>query len=404
MREMWAKFRGVENRVLDFLVKHCLSLLVIAVTVIGLVIRFKLLRFESLDYQLYLGPWSEDLKVGGGLKALANFPGDYNAPYMTILALLTYIPIRALYTIKAVSVLFEIILAAAVAYLVYILANEKYKKYYATFAYIVTFMLPQVLLNGAYWGQCDAMYTSFCVLALIMLLKERYTLAFVMLGLAFAFKLQFIIILPIFIVYYVVKRRFSILNFLLIPVVDLVLCLPAIIAGKPIIDCLTVYFRQTQTYADSMSMNYINFWSIFNADPNFWNFAGTLLTFAICAVALVWIVYNRVQLTHEAIIALTVWFAIILTFFLPGMHERYLFAGEILAVAYYILYRKNGFIVLLINAYALVTYSRYLTGWTTLDYSLLGLVELFAIAWFTKKLFSELLNNRASQRRLSANY
>lgn len=404
MREMWAKFRGVENRVLDFLVKHCLSLLVIAVTVIGLVIRFKLLRFESLDYQLYLGPWSEDLKVGGGLKALANFPGDYNAPYMTILALLTYIPIRALYTIKAVSVLFEIILAAAVAYLVYILANEKHKKYYATFAYVVTFMLPQVLLNGAYWGQCDAMYTSFCVLALIMLLKERYTLTFVMLGLAFAFKLQFIIILPIFIVYYVVKRRFSILNFLLIPAVDLILCLPAIIAGKPIIECLTVYFRQTQTYAGSMSMNYINFWSIFNADPNFWNFAGTLLTFAICAVALVWIVYNRVQLTHEAIIALTVWFAIILTFFLPGMHERYLFAGEILAVAYYILYRKNGFIVLLVNAYALVTYSRYLTGWTTLDYSLLGLVELFVIAWFTKKLFSELLNNRASQRRLSANY
>lgn len=392
----------MENRFLNFLTKHCLLLLVIFVTFFGLLIRFKLLRFESLDYRLYLGPWSEALEAGGGLKALANFPGDYNAPYMTILALLTYLPIRSLYTIKAVSILFEIILAAAVAYLVYLLANGRQKKYLATFACVITFMLPQVLANGAYWGQCDAMYTSFCVIALIMLLKEKYVCSFLMLGLAFAFKLQFIVILPIFIVYYVVKRRFSILNFFLIPIVNFVLCLPAIIAGKPIGDCLTVYFRQTQTYADSMSMNYINFWSIFGADPNFWNFAGTLLTLAICAGALVWIVYNRVRLTNEAILALTVWFAIVLTFFLPGMHERYLFAGEILAIVYYILYRKNGFIVLLINAYALVTYSRYLIEGTTLNYPFLGLIELFAIAWFTKKLFFELSNTNNGPRENTA--
>ena len=37
----------------------------------------------------------------------------------------------------------------------------------------LTMILPTVVFNGAYWGQCDAIYSSLCLMALYMGLKKR---------------------------------------------------------------------------------------------------------------------------------------------------------------------------------------------------------------------------------------
>jgi len=379
----------MELRAIDFCVKHSVIIICVIATLAAILIRYKLLRFESGDYIKALLPWFETLKEGGGLPALANFPGDYNAPYVTILALLTYLPIRALYTIKAVSILFDFALAVSCAYLVYtLLKNQKVRKFWTAFTYIVVLFLPQVFLNSAYWGQCDAIFGCFCVLAITLLIKERYSWSFICLGLAMAFKLQFIFILPVFIVYYFVKRKFSIFNFLLVPLVNFILCLPAIIAGKPIMDCLLIYANQTQTFADHISMNYINFYSIFNADPTYWNLVGSVFTIMICALVLFWILHHKIRLDAEQVLLMTIWFSIVIPFFLPGMHERYLYVGEVLSVVYYIIYRKYGYIALLTNAYAWIMYSQYFTGATPFNYGWLALIELGAIAFFTKQLIA----------------
>ena len=193
--ESWQKFRKLENSVLDFLIKHYTVLLAVFATVLAVTVRWKFLSYESRDFTDFLLPWFTALKEGGGLSALATYSGDYNAPYVTILALLSYLPFSPLVLIKLVSIVFDFVLAGAVAYLVYTLVTDKqHKKGLAVLAYIMILFLPQVMLNGAFWGQCDAIYASFCVLALTFLLKERYALAFVFLGVAFAFKLQFIFI------------------------------------------------------------------------------------------------------------------------------------------------------------------------------------------------------------------
>lgn len=395
--ESWQKFRKLENRVLDFLIKHYTVLLVVFAMVLAVTVRWKFLSYESRDFTDFLLPWFTALKEGGGLSALATYSGDYNAPYVTILALLSYLPFSPLVLIKLVSIIFDFVLAGAVAYLVYTLVTDKqHKKGLAALAYIMILFLPQVMLNGAFWGQCDAIYASFCVLALTFLLKERYALAFVFLGVAFAFKLQFIFILPIFIVVYVVKRKFSILNFFILPITNIVLCLPAIIAGRPLLDCFLVYFRQTKTYAGQVVLNFVNFYGIFGGEARFWNIAGVILMLIICAVALYWIVRSKMQLSQQKTLELTVWFVVVVTFILPGMHERYLFVGEILAIVYYLVYRQHGVVALMINAFAWITYAYYFSPNTNFNYHYLALIELFVLVAFTKTVF--VMNNNGSKR------
>ena len=269
----------LEKRIIQFIEKYRIIIFLVLISLIALYARYRFLSFKSGDYKYFLEPWFKYLKDNGGLKALKDFPGDYNAPYMTIMALLSYIPIKSIYLIKFVSIIFDFVLAVLSAKLVYKVV-PKNKKWLATLTYIVVLFLPQVLLNGAFWGQCDSMYTSFCILALIFLLDKKYTKAFIALGFAFSFKLQFIFILPIFVVLYFSKKEYSIFNFLLIPLVNFILCLPAIIAGKPIIDCMMIYFKQTETY-QLLQLNFINIYQLINGYYVFMKPVGILVTLVI---------------------------------------------------------------------------------------------------------------------------
>ncbi len=389
MRKASEQVRKYENIVVDFLLKHYRAIVLVVLTAIAMMVRWKLRSFQSIDFTDFLLGWFRTLQEGGGFAALADFPGDYNAPYMTVLAFLTYLPMDSLYSIKLVSVIFDLVLAGAAAFLVYTVA-KKDKKFFASIAYVVTLFLPQVILNGAYWGQCDSIYASFCILAITFLLRERYSLSFIMLGAAFAFKLQFIFILPIFLVVYLVKRKFSIFNFLLIPLTHLVLCLPAILAGYPLLDCFLVYFKQTQTYAGYLTLNFVNFFQILGGDAYYFSLFGIGLTVAVCALILWVILHNKITLDNEKILELVLLFAIVMTFFLPSMHERYLFVAEILGVLYYLVYRKHGTIILFINICAVITYMSFAGttgGW--FDYHLLALVEVFLLAYFTKQVLTD---------------
>lgn len=294
------KVRKIENKILDFIETHQVLFFLLFFTIAALLVRYCLFSVESGDFKVFLKPWFEELKANGGFKALANFPGDYNAPYMTLLALLTYLPINPLYSIKTLSVLGDFLLAFSSYQLVNTLMQGKEKqKFYALLAYIVVLFLPQVILNGSCWGQCDAIYTSFILLSFHYLLKEKYTTSFILLGISFAFKLQFIFILPFFLILYVLERKFSIFHFLIIPIVNLIMCLPAIIMGKPFLDCMTIYFRQSSAQSDMLTRNFINIYQIFQADATVFTKAGILFTISICAMILFYFWHKKIELNPE---------------------------------------------------------------------------------------------------------
>lgn len=237
-----------EKKLIGFCEKHIFAIFTIFIIAITLLLKYKLLNYISGDYEVFLSKWFDYLKDNGGIHALKSYIGDYNAPYVTLLSLLTYLPIKSLFSIKLLSIVFDYVLALSSGLLVKELA-PKNKKYYFLITFVIVSILPNVLLNGAMWAQCDSIYASFMIFSLYFLVKEKYIKSFIMLGIAFAFKLQFVFILPLYLVLYVTKKKFSILHFLILPVTNIVLCLPTLIMGNSLANVLSVYFNQTSTYA-----------------------------------------------------------------------------------------------------------------------------------------------------------
>ena len=177
-------------KLFDFITKYRKIFFVIVITFIAFAIRLQSIKNLSGDMAWDLNSWFNELKANGGLLALKNSIGNYNIPYLVIMALLAYLPIEYFISIKAVSIIFDYILAISVAFLVKeLLKGKKNANDLAVLAYGLILILPIVFINSADWGQCDSIYATFSVISLIFLMKGKDFKSFVFLGIAFAFKL-----------------------------------------------------------------------------------------------------------------------------------------------------------------------------------------------------------------------
>ena len=89
-----------------------------AITLVAMAMRVALFPIESGDYHQILHGWFTQLKEAGGLGGIGLEIGDYMPPYFYILALLTYLPVDDLVSIKLVSCIADILLASLVFRLV----------------------------------------------------------------------------------------------------------------------------------------------------------------------------------------------------------------------------------------------------------------------------------------------
>lgn len=372
-----------ERKIIEFGEKHYLLLSFIFITLIAFIMRYSMRNYESGDFYYALNPWFNYLKEHGSLKALATYPGDYNAPYVTLLALLTYLPFNSLFLIKGLSIIFDFLMALAAALLVKELSNHN--KFLELITYFIVLIIPTVLLNSGMWGQCDSIFIFFSILSLYFLIKEKYSLSFIMLGISFAFKLQFIFILPVYIILYVSKKKFSIFNFFLIPLMDIVLSLPAVIMGMPFKKIFTVYFEQSLLYKDNLNLNFFNIYNLIgNSNQTIFYRLGTLLTLTICFLVLIYCINKKIKWNNEKIITLSLWFMVMIPFILPGMHERYLYGAEVLVVIYYLIYKKNLYLLIYLLLAPILTYSHYLNGLMIENAQLISIIYGIILIYFTK--------------------
>lgn len=387
------------EKIWDFIERKKFIIFFIVITAISLFARIAVIDFVSGDYASCLEPWFYQLKDNGGLSALKLNIGNYNLPYLTILALLTYLPVEPIVSIKMVSIICDYICALAVLKIVYIVfKNNKNKDFFALLLYGVVLFLPTVLLNSACWGQADSIYVAFILLAISALLEEKYLKAFIYLGVSFAFKLQFMFILPLFILIYMSKRKFPLYYFLIIPAVNIIMCLPAIIAGKPIASCIDIYVSQTSQYSAYLSMNFpgvynlifpTNSYNYVMAPNEYMSKMGVMCTIFVFAIMAFMVLYKKIKFDKQQIIEFGLWSVMIATFLLPHMHDRYLFAGDILSVLYCIYNKDKLYVPIGISLISMYGYTGFLFGKNPVPIQYLSFMYLVLIVIVTKDIYNK---------------
>ena len=127
------------------------------------------------------------------------------------------------------------------------------------------------------------------------------------------------------------------------------MCLPAIFLGKPISACIDIYINQASEYNAYLSMNFPGVYNIlfptteenYVMAPNDYiaktGIMATLFVFVIMAIL---VLYKKIKFNKQRIIEFGLLSIMIATFLLPHMHDRYLFAGDILSILYFI-YNKD---------------------------------------------------------------
>ena len=301
-----------------------------AFTALALVIRASLLDYQSDDYLTFLAPWTQFFRDNGGFAALRYSLGNYNPPYMYFLALFSYFDISELYLIKLLSVLFDVLLAWACMKLLGLYTDSRAK---LLGVFLAVLYLPTVVINGAYWAQCDSIYAFFGIFALYLGLRGRGCASMVSLAACFAFKLQAVFIIPVFFILLLAKRiRWR--ELLVFPAAYIVFMLPALIAGRPFIETMTLYFSQAGTVGDAMNYNAPSLTSMFRWSGNT---EGPSMLLIAAAFALVLAAYavaavKRRALDDTVILGFALLLAMGIPYLLPHMHDRYFFISGVLAL------------------------------------------------------------------------
>ncbi|WP_444658418.1 hypothetical protein ACRQV7_12665 [Caproiciproducens sp. R2] len=345
----WSGTLAFDRSLSGFVREHIFGIAWIALTLLSLAVRWRGFPTESSDYQHFLLPWFQELKKSGGFAALGRPVGNYNFPYLTILAALTYLPVPPLFSIKAVSILFDYVGAAAGARIVYSLASNKKKgELLAAAAWLCILFHPVVFINSAFWGQCDFIYVSFLLLCIKELIRESYVPAFVWFSFALAFKLQAVFFLPVLLILYFTNRSHSVVHYLIIPLGVSVLSIPALVAGRPVTDIFKIYLEQTQF--KQLVSHFPGLYYLLMGTYSQYAVVGICLCVAFLgAGAVLWISYQK-PVREENILLLGMWASSVCTYFLPSMHERYSFLTVVLSVLYMLSVRKDRLPAVLIAA------------------------------------------------------
>ena len=361
----------MKKKLLDkYLFWIVLGLFIIA----AFIIRLKLAPNTELspDYDSYYREWVEFYRANGIVKGLENAPGDYYVPFNVIYALCSLLPVEPWVPLSMIPFVCELVSAFFIYKIFFLLTG---KKETSLFIGGVTLFLPFVVFNGALWKQVDAVYTCFLIISLYELLRQRYRAAFIWYAVSFAFKLQSIIFLPVLVILYLTdgftsesnevssgKKKLSIINFFLIPVVYLIAGLPEVLAGHGLKATYFAYLGQTgelQSEGYGMVSYFPNIYN-WGLDPydEILTVPAVLTLLVVLAVLALFCYRKKENLDRNTVLYLAIFLAWTCLMLLPGMHERYDYAMLLLLTPFAVMIRKKLIVPMVVaNLCSLATYS-----------------------------------------------
>jgi len=345
-------------------------------------LRLSVMDHRTADYNWFLSVWVQHFRDHGGFAGLGVPIGNYNVMYLYFLAFFSYLPMPDLHLIKLLSILFDVILAYYVMLTVGLFAEGDFRK---KAAFFLALFLPTVFLNGAYWGQCDGIYTAFAVMSFYYVMRGRPVLGMVTLAVAMAFKLQVVFIFPLYLVFLVTKK-IRLRHLPVFPLTYVLTILPAVFFGRPFMDTLLFYF--TQASPDGRLLHY-NAPSVFaavaalrgtNYDPGLARM-GIVVTFlfVVLVYVLVFRRRKRGELGEADFLVLALLFVVGVPFLLPQMHDRYFFMADVFAVILGLSRLRWLPAILLTQFASLLGYHAYLVQYALVPHMYFGAIALLVL-------------------------
>lgn len=345
-----------------------------ALTLLAVGVRISVRSFVADDWSIYWSDWLARLEKGG-FRALADDFYDYAPPVMYILYLITLLPVNAMTAFKGFCCLLEFVGAMVIAGIVEECTGSRRR---AHLAYGIFLFLPTVILNAAVWSQCDIIYSLLILCSVYFLIKNKTWTAMWFYGAAFAVKLQTLFIFPFLVILWV-RRKVDLKHLIPIPVMYLLGILPAWLAGRPFSELIGIYAFQGSKDRWSLSIKFPNIYQIIgnNFFLDEYVGAGMYLILGILMLVMFYMAYQKVRVTKEYVILMVVFFGMLTTYFLPHMHERYLYLTDAFLLIY-VLIRTERFPWFAASSFlAVVGYSEYLTKQAPgVPYGVLAFVEL----------------------------
>ncbi len=324
----------------------------------AMLVRGACMEHRTLDYENFLAVWVEFFRENGGWRALSRSIGNYNVPYLYFLALFSYSGVPDLYLIKLLSIFFDVALAWAVLRLVRVCAGGALAQ---AAGFFVTLFLPTVVLNGAYWGQCDSIYGAFALWGVCLALERRPVLSVASVALSFAFKLQAVFVMPVYLVF-VFTGRIKWKHLLVFPLTYFIVVLPAVLAGRPLMDTLLLYFRQAGSVGDALNYNSSSVFALVRGDVDrqIFSLLGIAGAAAFLLLVYAWMFFRRRDVTDRTLLCCSLLICLGVPFLLPHMHERYFFIADVLSLALAALAPQMALIPALVSFGSLLGYYAYL--------------------------------------------
>ena len=296
--------------------------------------KISLLDYVSDDYDIFLSNWIYEYSKMGIKEGLGTYIGsDYSPPYLYLMQIISRVrDYPPQYMVKAISMAFEVLMGYALMKLTALRVKGEGAP---LLVYQIASMLPTVVFNGAYWGQCDVIYVSFCLMAVYMGLTRRSARSMMFFGLALSFKFQTVFFLPVMLPLWL-RRDIKLRHLVLIPATYMAMMLPALWGGKSMHHVLTVYLQQAGNY-NFITMNGPNLYQLLpDLDKqllyNMFGGMAMVLGFAcmmgMCAAVSV----HRERLSVDATLLACLLMLVGIPTFLPKMHERYTFGADVLAL------------------------------------------------------------------------
>lgn len=391
---------------------------------IAMIARVSMLDYVTADYTSFLSKWV-DMFREGGFGLLAENVGDYNLLYQYALLLISKSSLHDLYLIKYVTVIFDYLLALAMMRAAGVYGGEK-----AKLPVLLTMLvLPTTLLDGACWGQCDSVYAFLVVMSLYMLETDRPMRSAIFLSVSFAFKLQTIFFFPV-VLFGLLHKKLDWRHAAAFFAAYIVTLIPALIAGRPFIDALSVYANQSMgQYYDRLTYNAPNLYLFFpmlefassqeytwmryiegidgkglngylNPDlfPDLQNAALYACVVLTLIVVIYWLMHWK-EITPDMTLELALFFAIFLPFVMPKIHERYFYLADMLAILYAVKFPRRRFMPLLVVGASFMSYVPYLMRQRPIDERVLALMMLAALVIVSRDILARMRGNRAFSRK-----